>query len=364
MGIEKIKRIQQSDIEILEGLCELRVMSTDQIRRRYNLTKRYVYRKIGRLRNSGWIITEPISGYLKKQKRQGSYHRISEIGISCLRKRGFEMERKAHHQLPTKRHLPYVLLTNDLIIDLEPFDWTFKDSRTVKNEYQLNRGDSLQAMLRDPDGKEYIIYMLREGVTEPTLVKIQKEIELYSSISPKDGERLTNNYMIFVQGHKSYQQVVERFFQHKDALLSSNHIKLFPLLFAKNYLRYLYNKERIIKFIIKQGITDVSKKSLPLLRKEYKGLNTIVEHEGEEKYLINLLDSDLVTCYQVMKYRKEQYNLDGRKILVITTNALKSSHQKILYGFKHIDWCSIDHQDIFDYIDKQTSSYNYTGELQ
>ncbi|WP_040980423.1 MULTISPECIES: replication-relaxation family protein [Oceanobacillus] len=348
-----VKRIQESDIEILKGLYELRVMSTDQIRKRYNLTEWYAYKKIARLRNTGWIITEPISGYKNKQRSQGVYHRISEIGISCLRKQGITIVRKAHHQLPTKRHLPYVLLTNDLIIDLEPFDWTFKDSRTLKNEYQLNRGDSLQAMLRDPDGKEFLIYMLRESVTEPTLVKIQKEIESYSAINPMDKQRLTNNYMIFVQGQHSYQQVVDRFSHYKDAMLTSRHLKLFPLSFAKKYLRAFYNNAKFIDFIKQKEIVDVTEERLPLVRKQYKGLSNIVLHEEEEKYLVNLLDSDLVSIYNINQYRKEQYQLDGRKVLAITTNSLAAEHRKMLQGIKHIEFYSIKHQEIFDYIENR-----------
>jgi len=41
-------------------------------------------------------------------------------------------------------------------------------------------------------------------------------------------------------------------------------------------------------------------------------------HEGKEKYLVNLLDTDLVKIYNIRQYRKEMYELDGRKVLIIS----------------------------------------------
>src|SRR5699024_5303846 len=50
-----IKRIQPIDINIILELYYFRVMSTQQIQERYNLTKSYVYLKIGILKNKDGI---------------------------------------------------------------------------------------------------------------------------------------------------------------------------------------------------------------------------------------------------------------------------------------------------------------------
>src|SRR5699024_5489837 len=110
-----------------------RVMSTEQIKIRYNLSKEYTYRKLRILRNTDWIMTLPISGYNKKQRRQGAYHRISETGIACLRKQGYPVERKARDLRIRKLHLPSTLHIYDLFFSLEKRGWKMTDSRDVKN---------------------------------------------------------------------------------------------------------------------------------------------------------------------------------------------------------------------------------------
>ena len=100
------------------------------------------------------ISTHPIKGYLVNQKRQGSYHRISEIGISCLREQGVPVERRADQLRINIRHLPFLLSTNDVMIDLEAYGWQMKDSRKVKEKFELNRGANVQGMLKSPRGTE------------------------------------------------------------------------------------------------------------------------------------------------------------------------------------------------------------------
>jgi len=340
-----VKRIQELDISILLGLYELRVMSTDQIRRRYNLSPSYTYRKLRILRNTGWIITEPISGYTMKQRRQGSYHRISETGIACLRKQGYPVERSADDLRTNKRHLPYLLHANDVYVDLEPFGWTMQDSRAVKKKYNMNRGNNLQGILKSPNGTEFIFYVLKESTTEKTLARIASEIESHSKIDIKQTHRPTSNYFILVRGQKAYQQVVTYFYNENEALLTTQQLKVMPTTFAKMYLSKYYSYSNLLEYLREHGITDVTKGVN--LRRTYKGLSTIVEHEGEEKYLVNLLDSDLVKILDMHAYRKEHYLQDGRKILVITTNALYQSHQKMLSSIQHADLYPIDHRDLF-----------------
>lgn len=349
-----VRRIQKIDVSILLGLYKLRALSTDQIRRRYNLKPAYVYKKLEILRNTGWIITEPISGYTNKQRRQGSYHRISETGITCLKKQGYPVERVADDLRVNKRFLPYLLSANDIFVDLEPFGWTMQDSREVKRKYNMNRGDSLQGIFTSPKNKEYIFYVLKESTTERTLAKIAKEIESHSKVDRMQTNRPTSNYIIFVRGQKSYEQVVNTFYNDKDVLTTTQQLKVMPSVFAKMYFRLFYDEVELINYLIYHGISDVTRQVFPKLTKSYKGLSTIVKHKGNEKYLLNLLDSDLIKIHDVHSYRKEQYQLDGKKILAITTNALLKKHQEMLRSIKHIDWYPIDHHEIIDYLNEVT----------
>src|SRR5699024_5883876 len=229
-----------------------------------------------------------------------------------------------------------------------------QDSREVKRKYNMNRGDSLQGIFTSPKNKEYIFYVLKESTTERTLAKIAKEIESHSKVDRMQTNRPTSNYIIFVRGQKSYEQVVNTFYNDKDVLTTTQQLKVMPSVFAKMYFRLFYDEVELINYLIYHGISDVTRQVFPKLTKSYKGLSTIVKHKGNEKYLLNLLDSDLIKIHDVHSYRKEQYQLDGKKILAITTNALLKKHQEMLRSIKHIDWYPIDHHEIIDYLNEVT----------
>ena len=342
-----VKKVQKIDLDILYGLYQYRALSIRQIKRKYNMSQRYTYKKMQILYNTGWVHKGWITGYTKNQrkKRQGAYYRISETGIACLRKQGYPVERKAYDLRVSENFLPYLLSTNDLIIDLKPFNWTYQDSREVKRKYNLNRGDSLQGILKN-NGKEYVIYMLMEKTTKITLKKIANEIESYSD------HQLTKNYIIFVRGQKSYNQVTDYIGNHIGAITTSRKIKVMPMYFAKMYLRQFHKEQVLINYLKGHGVYDITNKVNSRHNKTHKGLTTIVQHDGESKYLVNLLDSDLIKIQDIHSYRKEQYRLDGKRILIVTTNGLINQQQEMLQSVKHIDWLSIDHRELINYLSK------------
>src|SRR5690625_4328163 len=232
---QKVKRIQKLDLDILESLYKYRALSTAQIRKMFNLSKMYTYKKMRILQNTGWVHKAWIKGFAapQRKKRQGVYFRIGETGIACLRKQGYPVERKASQLRVSENFLPYLLSTNDLMIDLMSFGWRMLDSREVKRKYSLNRGDSLQGILTSPGDKEYVFYMLMEKTTKPTLTKIAQEMESYSALDATKGERPIPHYIIFVRGQESYQQVNNFFNSRTGAITSSGQIKVMPLFFAK-----------------------------------------------------------------------------------------------------------------------------------
>jgi len=349
---QKVKRIQKLDLDILESLYKYRALSTAQIRKMFNLSKMYTYKKMRILQNTGWVHKAWIKGFAapQRKKRQGVYFRIGETGIACLRKQGYPVERKASQLRVSENFLPYLLSTNDLMIDLMSFGWRMLDSREVKRKYSLNRGDSLQGILTSPGDKEYVFYMLMEKTTKPTLTKIAQEMESYSALDATKGERPIPHYIIFVRGQESYQQVNNFFNSRTGAITSSGQIKVMPLFFAKMYFRLFDDKKELLKYLSRFGIEDVTARANLTQIKSYNGLSTVVRHEGEEKYFVNLLDSDLIKMHDIHSYRKEQYELDGRKMLAITTNALINKQQEMLQAIKHIDWYPLDHHEMIDYL--------------
>lgn len=344
---EVVKKVSQLDLEILYGLYKFRALSTDHIKRRYQLTDRYTYRKIEILRNTGWIISEPISGYTRKQRRQGSYHRISETGIDCLRKQGYSVERKATTLRVRKRMLPFLLHAYDVFISLEPFGWQFIESRDTKHRFNMNRNERLQGILISPNGEQYVFYSLLETTNEKTLALMGSEISSHNNnIREKEGVKdkykFPMNYIIFANGKESLLDCVEYFKRNQDIVSSTQQISIVPPGFAKNYYRLFYDKEEEMNFILQTiGAEDVTSVVYPTLRKYFKGLDTIVEHDGEEKYLVSLLDNNLKTIIDVSRYRKEFYQDDRRKVLLVVPTVIEEIAQEAFELYHHIEIISV-----------------------
>src|SRR5699024_6098459 len=157
----------------------------------------------------------------------------------------------------------------------------------------------------------------------PTLTKIAQEMESYSALDATKGERPIPHYIIFVRGQESYQQVNNFFNSRTGAITSSGQIKVMPLFFAKMYFRLFDDKKELLKYLSRFGIEDVTARANLTQIKSYNGLSTVVRHEGEEKYFVNLLDSDLIKMHDIHSYRKEQDRKSTR---------LNSSHVSISYA--------------------------------
>lgn len=66
--------------------------------------------------------------------------------------------------------------------------------------------------------------------------------------------------------------------------------------------------------------------------------------------MVNLFDTDLAEIYNNRQYRKEIYELDGRKVLVITTSMTRHMHEQLLGEIHHIEYLEIDSGDFIDYL--------------
>ena len=331
-----VKELQPRDIDILKGLYEFRALSTEQIMKFFNISKWYTYKKLSALRNSGYIITTPIKGYIPNQCRQGNYHRISETGIACLRKQGYPVERRAYDLRVRVRHLPFLLMTNDILMTLRQSNWKVQDSRKVKRLHNLNRGVNIQGMVRNPTKKEYILYTFLESTSVKNVEKIASEINMHKF----------RDYLFICRGGGSFQTIIKRF-NSSDEVLTCESFKVFPRGLGKDYLQsFEGSEEKFNAFLEQVHQSELSFKTSFKSKKAINGFDQVVYHHGEEKYLINLLDSDLVKVYNIKNYRKDEYKMDGRKVLVVTEPNLKVIHQKLLENIHHVEFFEVTHEEI------------------
>lgn len=333
-----LSRLSKKDAEILEGLYTYRALSTDQIMRRYGMTESYTYKRLSLLRRGGFISSVPIKGYIPNKKSQGKYHRITESGITALRNEGMYVHYRAFQlQVKNERMIPYLLTTNELMTNLEPFGWQLSDGREVKSRFNLNRNDAIQGMIHNIEtgSEEYAIYVLLNRTNKKTIAKIVREISNYKRI---------HDFMIFTKGKESFNDIlVDLMSAEKGNIVAKRKsIKLFPFSFGIEYFRNFSSEEDVLSQIIK---------NTPELGLEFKRrlspeeitiptLNTIVKHNGEEKYFVNLMDTDLRKIYDVKQYRREIYQRTGRKVLVLTH--IRSKHEELLNMIHHVEYLDID----------------------
>ncbi len=256
-----------------------------------------------------------------------------------MKKQGYPVERRADDLRVSAYHLPYLLSTNDIMIDLSPYGWEMEDSREVKKRYQLNRSENIQGILKSPGGKEYVFYQFMSRTSAKNIEKTVSELN----------KNQFTDYMMFTKGGSSFKSLLEKFTTGAGIKVSKyQSLKLFPYVFAKYYLRAFEDEERILEFVEDYGVSTVSFKTH--FKNQKSGLNLIVDYNNQEYYFVNLLDTDMKKIYNIKQYRKEDYERNGRKVLVLTNNQLSKSHKEALKDTHHVEYLIIDHNEMIDYL--------------
>jgi len=286
------------------------------------------------LRAHNLVVSEKVKGYNRRRRQQGNYHRISTKGIRYLNQADFDTSRTADQLRMNEYYLPYVLSVNDLVINLEPHGWQVIGGRDTKIKYKMNRGDNIHGMLISPDGTRYGLYIFLNPVTQLNLNKIKKEVSRYSDFP---------NMLILTKNEASFEQVVWEF-QHYNDIVNYVTFNVLPFGFAINYLISLNTQPELMSFMERFEVVHFPQADIETAPSD---LQTIVIHEDEEKHFVNMLCNDLTMLQKIRNYRKESYELDGRRVLVVTN--MENKYPKMLENIHHIDFVDIKREELADY---------------
>jgi len=335
-----IRRPNARDVNILYDLYRYRAMTTEQIKKRYFAnSKSYVNQKLHAMRNSHLITTFSVP---RGDGKKGiACHRLTDTGITCLKEQGVSVRHKAKDLLVTPGAIHYLLAANDIMIELSSYGWEMRDSRETKEIYNLNRGDIIHGTLISPEGKEYGIYVLMADTMQYNIAKIIQEIR-----STSMGEVGLTNFIIFTKGAASFSHFIERAtapkvnpanpFDDAQPLIVGGSLCVLPYRFGIEYLKALTIDNGLVKLFAKYGqITSVQNKT------PFKWL---IRRDGEEKYLVNLLDTDLMMIHDLKRYLTHQYQEDGHRVLIMTH--MRNEHEDLLEGAFGIDFQEIDPKEI------------------
>lgn len=318
---------------MLKEIYELRALSTEQLARMFGYSIQHMYRLTQRLRSENYIITESIKGYIPNKKRQGDYHRIAMKGINFLRERNYMATNTADSLRVSTSYLPYVLSVNDLYIDLKPFGWNVMGSRDVKDYFYLNPGDTIHGMLSKKESR-YPFYVFINKSKAKTLKRIKNEIERYNF----------SDMIFFSKSADGFYQIIEEFYDHL-SIVKYRTFRVFPYTFGKQYLIAFNNPANLMNYMSsKHGIEVVY--DIDPNRNHY-GLDTVVRHEGEKKYFVNMLDNDMKKLHIVNNYRKERYEADGKKVLLVTN--MGNLYRDLLKNIHHVEFLDIGRDELSSY---------------
>lgn len=321
----------RADHELFLALYKYRALSTSQVRKIMDYGDKYVYKKLNKLRKEGYIISQNIRGnYILGQSRQGKYHRLSQKGLNYLKQHGLITEQTANDLRVRDNRLPYLLVGNELSIDLEESGWIFKDSREIKKLDSVNRGDVLHGTLTNPNSdKEYLIYVLLQSVQPEMLKQIKNEINRIP----------ITNALVITRGVQSFKTTISTFNEKDNPLIKGGSIKVLPFQFAKYYLKistdHIPNHEAFLQELGIKPLNDFSNKNVFETNINF---DYLVNFKNEEMYYVDLLDNDLMKLRMLKEYRHERYKRDGRRVLVLTSNAdfHRELHREFLDVLHHV----------------------------
>ncbi len=343
-------KVSDKELSIMQDLYNYRVMTTEQIRKRhFNNSGTYVNKVLWKMRNKGYVKSNILKNS-RKNKKGYAYHRLTETGVECLVKHDTSVEVQSNIYVKPKQ-VPYLLMTNDLVVDLTNTEWEIWDSRKVKEEYNLDQRMNIQGLLISPDKKRYGLYVMSNRSSLKTIGKIQSEIKANADL-------LLHDYIIVTQGLDSYKEFISRAVetvqnngQKKEPLLTGHAIKLYPY---KPFITKasVYNSEiDWIKKLCKHYGYELKSTAIP--EGERQSFPFIVEVQGKEYYLVDLTDSDLQKYNDIEVYCNSQASRhwEKRDIIAVAFSIPTKTNQRIdeLHGvnFKTItnaelrDICSL-----------------------
>lgn len=313
-----VKRIQPIDLAILRNLYRYRVLTTQQIRQKFfKDSNQYVYKKMYVLKNSRWVKAFPITR--ENGQKLTSGYRLTDTGIALLKQQGDNITHNADDLKVSKATLTYLLTTNDIMVHLHP-EWAFRDSREIKNRYNLNRGDMIQGAFVGKGDIDYAFYVLLHHTHEVNINKMVREIKTSNMA----------HHIIFTKGKSSF----DRFIEHamKNNLMTGGSLCIVPYGFGLRYFKRFSSIEPLVEIMRNYGtIKPVHHPLFDLL---------IETEKRKETYFVNLLDTDLMKIHTIHRYTNDEYRKDGRRVLVLTH--MKRKHQTLLHDIHHVDYLEID----------------------
>src|SRR5699024_6230459 len=210
-------------------------------------TKGSMYHKLSRLRHRGFVATQNIKGFSSQGGLQGKCYKITNKGISYLKKYGYELSLKAESIKVSDMRVPTLIITNDLFEQFSNKGWKVLDSRELKEQYKLNRGLNLHGMLSSPnissqdissqgfEQRNYPFYILLEGTSDAFIKRIRGEVGRLQQFS---------DLIFFTKNVDVFQRTFSEMLMNAD-VFTYRSFRVLPYGYGMRYLIY-YDKFEVL----------------------------------------------------------------------------------------------------------------------
>lgn len=321
----------ERDVQILHELYKVREMTKQQILQRFfEKNEKYGSRRLYIMRDAGLVVSE-VHGYGSKEKRvRAAYYRLTELGIKLLREKDVVQETnyRARDLELTVQQRQYIVDANELHLRIPAVEYL--DSRSIKQEYRLNRGNLTVGGFRTDQG-DYMIFILHDLATDQTLLKVETEIHA--------GDRVSG-YLVYYKS-QSVKTRFERMCAERRLVTGGKPVYLLPYddlgigltrwyILANN--PYAHLQQLLDSYGQLVRVKDHSKYGFRYgLRREGEG-------EGKPPYLVEQLTGDMLTLERNLKfYTPELSRREGHRVVVICLEEQADHYRTEMEHERHVD---------------------------
>ncbi|MFS0815415.1 winged helix-turn-helix domain-containing protein [Lysinibacillus sp. 1P01SD] len=260
------------------------------------------------------------------------------------------MERKRNERLKwqnadalrvSKMLLPVVLTTTEVTYELKLNKWQYHDSRKTKQMLNLDRATMIQGLLYPPYNKSERegLYVINGVISDKFYSRLKAEIIRHTMI---------RKYIVLTNGKTAFENFMTRISEGDNLVSRVKNIKVLPVGYAKNYLKVFHSDEQIKQYLLDVYENVFTFKELE--KNNRTSFESIINYEGEDFYFVNLLDNDLAKIRHLKQYHKDKFEVDKRKVMILTNDHFNKMHKEMLKDYHHMYYLNESVESLMEYI--------------
>lgn len=307
-------RLTDKDREIFEALRKTKLLTVNQILRLFFNTQETAYKRMKKLEKAGYVTSRP---HVEREtgRKIGTCYYLTQQGYEAI---GIE------HYNPSKLIEPwkhdYRIAVSELYVQLTPRGWRYRDSREVKEIYNLNRNTKVSCSLVRPNPHvnrkedEILVYVLGSSPAEDTIEKIQAEIarsggKFDAVMVLHFGTRQNITYKIKTEENTKQEEATW------EEPLGIKHLHILKYKRGIDILKQMINPD----YILHPPYSEVLKKhGVEYIERHHSDFSEhLVAYKNRTCYLVELITNNLSLIKDLKEYSRESARLRDRFVICL-----------------------------------------------